>query len=237
MAGSLVTPTAISEDNQVRRIEALETTIRELQSSIPKSVRGIVEQITPGFPVGAVTPYTSLTPPTGWLLADGSAVSRTTYLDLFDVVGTSFGAGDGLTTFNLPDLTGRVPVGRDSGDSSFNGLGETGGAKTHTLTLAELASHAHSTPSHSHSFSGSQSHSHGHTEFFGSITGFASPGSGLTVRGDTDNFPLTTDAATVTISGTTGGAAPTTNNNGGGNAHNNLQPYIALPYIIKHYKF
>ena len=237
MAGSLVTPTAPGEDYIPRELEALKATIRELQSSIPKSVKNIVEQITPGFPVGAVIPYSSSTAPTGWFIADGSAVSRTTYLDLFDLIGTQYGAGNGSTTFNLPNLKGRVPVGYNTGDSDFNVMGETGGAKTHSLTGAENAAHSHTTPSHSHSFSGSQSHSHGHTEFFGSITGFASPGSGLTVRGDTDNFPLTTDAATVTISGTTGGAAPTTNNNGGGNAHNNLQPYIALPYIIKHYKF
>jgi len=237
MAGSLVTPTAPGEDYIPRELEALKATIRELQSSIPKSVKNIVEQITPGFPVGAVIPYSSSTAPTGWFIADGSAVSRTTYLDLFDLIGTQYGGGDGSTTFNLPNLKGRVPVGYNTGDSDFNVMGETGGAKTHSLTGAENGSHSHTTPSHSHSFSGSQSHSHSYTyarlEGMGGIWAVASSGSNM----GNQSIGSTTDSTTVTISGTTGGSAPTTNGSGSGTPHNNLQPYIALPYIIKHYKF
>lgn len=76
------------------------------------------------------------TPPTGWLLCDGSAVSRTTYSTLFALLGTVFGVGDGSTTFNLPSLKGRIPVGKDSSQTEFDTLGETGGAKTHTHTGA-----------------------------------------------------------------------------------------------------
>lgn len=79
----------------------------------------------------------------GFLLCDGSAVSRTTYADLFAVIGTTYGAGDGSTTFNVPNLKGRVPVGRDSGQTEFDTLGETGGAKTHTLLTAEMPAHTH----------------------------------------------------------------------------------------------
>lgn len=83
------------------------------------------------LPIGAIVPYGSTTAPTGWLVCDGSAVSRTTYSELFAVIGTSFGAGDGSTTFNLPNLKGKVPVGYNSSDSDFDSIGETGGSKTH----------------------------------------------------------------------------------------------------------
>lgn len=67
------------------------------------------------MPVGSIMPYGGTTAPDGWLMCDGSAVSRTTYADLFTVVGTAFGEGDGVTTFNLPDLRGRFLRGSDAG--------------------------------------------------------------------------------------------------------------------------
>lgn len=95
------------------------------------------------LPVGAILPYGSLTPPTGYLVCDGSAVSRTEYAGLFSVIGTSFGEGDGTTTFNLPNIDGRGIVGFSSSDNDFNTIGKTGGSKTHTQTVDELASHKH----------------------------------------------------------------------------------------------
>jgi len=71
--------------------------------------------------------------PTGWLECDGSAVSRTTYSDLFDEIGTSFGIGDGSTTFNLPDLQDNVPVGK----SGTKSLGSTGGSASVTPSLTD----------------------------------------------------------------------------------------------------
>lgn len=96
------------------------------------------------FPIGAISEYAGATAPTNWLICDGSAISRTTYADLFNVIGTRYGTGDGSTTFNLPDLRGRVPVGLNSNDTDFNTLGNTGGEKTHTLTVQEMPSHRHS---------------------------------------------------------------------------------------------
>lgn len=81
------------------------------------------------LPIGVILPLSSDTIPEGYLLCDGSEISRTTYSTLFSVIGTTYGVGDGSTTFNLPNLNGRVPVGQDSDDSDFDTLGETGGSK------------------------------------------------------------------------------------------------------------
>jgi microcystin-dependent protein len=89
------------------------------------------------------------TAPSGWMLCNGSAISRTTYADLFAAIGTTYGVGDSSTTFNIPDLRGRVAVGSDSSQTEFDALGETGGAKTVTLVEANLPSHAH-TITHNH---------------------------------------------------------------------------------------
>lgn len=90
------------------------------------------------LPIGAIVPYGSATAPTNWLVCDGSAVSRTTYAELFAVIGTSFGSGDGSTTFNLPNLKGRVAVGQDTNDTDFDTIGETAGWKDITLGEGNL---------------------------------------------------------------------------------------------------
>lgn len=76
-------------------------------------------------------------------MADGTAVSRITYSVLFSLIGSIYGNGDGSTTFNLPNFKGRVPVGLDAGQTEFDTMGETGGAKTHTLTEAQIPAHSH----------------------------------------------------------------------------------------------
>ena len=95
------------------------------------------------LPIGAILPFGGATAPAGTLFADGSAVLRTTYSNLFATIGTAYGAGDGSTTFNLPDMRYRVPVGQDITQTEFDTLGKTGGEKTHTLTVAEMATHVH----------------------------------------------------------------------------------------------
>ena len=196
-------------------------------------------------PAGVLTPFAGSAAPTGWLLCDGSEVSRTTYAGLFTVVGVTYGAGDGVNTFNLPNLRGRVPVGRDAAQSEFDVLGETGGAKTHTLTTSEMPSHAHSVADHDHTI---PDHIHSvpdhlhdivvygsefdHFHLAEEVAGRPEPTDGNTGMAQTElGGPGATDAAGA---GTTdpGGAGPTSTE-GGGSAHNNLQPYIALNYIIK----
>jgi len=88
-------------------------------------------------PVGAIFPYGGTTAPTGYLLCDGSAVSRTTYDDLFGVISTTFGVGDGSTTFNVPDLRGRHAMGKAAA-GTFVTMGSTGGAETDSV-----AAHTH----------------------------------------------------------------------------------------------
>lgn len=150
-------------------------------------------------PAGAIMQYAGSSAPSGWLIADGSAVSRSTYSALFSVIGTTYGAGNGTTTFNLPNLKGKVPVGKDSADTSFDSLGETGGAKTHTLTISEMPSHNHRKA----------------TKYTSGTTNFTDPQSWPRV----DATSVVTDLFT--------------DNTGGGQAHNNLQPYLVLNYIIK----
>jgi microcystin-dependent protein len=74
---------------------------------------GLVPTGQGGMPSGAMVDFAGATAPTGWLLCDGAAVSRTTYAGLFTAIGTAYGAGDGSTTFNVPDLRGRIGVGKD----------------------------------------------------------------------------------------------------------------------------
>lgn len=95
------------------------------------------------LPVGTVFPWFSNDIPTNFLELNGQAVSRTTYSDLFELYGTTYGTGDGSTTFNLPDLSGRVPVGLNVNKEWFDQLGKTGGNEEVTLTIDQIPSHSH----------------------------------------------------------------------------------------------
>lgn len=149
-------------------------------------------------PPGVVVPYAGASAPTDWLLCDGSAVSRATYATLFGIISTTYGVGDGSTTFNLPDLQGNVAVGKDSG--TFSALGDTGGAETHTLSESEMPAHTHGENNDTQA-----AYSGGNTGQKG-ITPSSNTGAGGRIN---------------------------TDSTGGDGAHNNLQPYIVLNYIIK----
>lgn len=95
------------------------------------------------IPIGAILAWPLSVAPTGWLLLDGAEISRTEFAALFTLLGTTYGVGDGSTTFNIPNLKGRVPVGMDDTQTEFDTLGETGGSKTHVLTTAQMPAHTH----------------------------------------------------------------------------------------------
>lgn len=101
-----------------------------------------------GYPVGMIQTGFQvacglLAAPTGYLLCDGSAVSRSTYARLFSAIGTRYGAGNGSTTFNVPNKKGKVSVGVDASQTEFDTVGKNGGSKTHTLTVDEVPAHGH----------------------------------------------------------------------------------------------
>lgn len=189
------------------------------------------------MPVGSVIQTARVSAPGGWLLCQGQLISRTTYAALFNAIGTTYGIGDGSTTFSLPDLRGRVPVGQNA--STFSSLGSTGGAEAVTLTESQIPSHTHTTPNHSHTFSGTTSTGGSHTHtIYGALI---NRGTGAQFRELTESSnPSQNNVASAaagdhshTYSGTTSNASPTTNATGGGQSHTNLQPYIVLNYMIK----
>ena len=179
-------------------------------------------------PPGMVSMFAGLSAPSGWVLCDGSAISRTTYANLFSAIGTTYGSGDGSTTFNVPNLKGKVPIGLDSADSSFDSLGETGGHK-------ETQSHTHSGDAHTHTGTTATegAHTHNYVDYTPDGGAAVNFGSQYTVGGLTF-FTRTTQAGSAhshTFT-TSGASAASTGSFGGGNA-GNLQPYIVLNYIIK----
>lgn len=128
--------------------------------------------VSASVPVGQISLYGGGVAPTGYLLCRGQEADRATYADLFAIVGTSYGVGDGSTTFNLPDLQGAFPVGMDSGITSLNGLGKTGGSMD-----AVVIDHTHSGPSHTHGFSATTDNDT-HTHDIDHDHGSANTGSG-----------------------------------------------------------
>jgi len=111
--------------------------------AVTASFASVAQSVVNGTPPGSVMPFAGSVAPSGWLLCNGAAVSRTTYSNLFAVIGTTYGSGDGITTFNLPDYRGQTLVGTDASQVEFNVIGKTGGEKTHTLTISEMPSHHH----------------------------------------------------------------------------------------------
>lgn len=196
-------------------------------------------------PTGAIIAYYGLLAPDGWLLCDGSAIPGE-YTALIALVGP-----------NTPNLKGKVIVSLSAAESEFNTLGEIGGSKTHTLISAEMPTHGHVQSAHGHT-QNSHNHvqdAHGHTQTGHNHTlpegrdgTLVNPGSFIKAGWSNSSGTATantggTGGATPSIQATTPtnqGATATnqttvaTNQDAGGSgAHNNLQPYIAIPYIIK----
>jgi microcystin-dependent protein len=204
---ALQAPTSVSSNISFTLPEADGTSGQVMQTD----GSGVLSFISiTGIPTGTVNPYAGTTAPSDWLLCYGQAINRTTYSALFSVISTTYGIGDGSTTFNLPDLRGRVVAGQDdmggtsadrltgqSGGVDGDTLGAAGGAEQHQLTIAELANHTHD------------------YNYANSFTSFAQ---GDSTPGNARNASQVSYPTAAT---------------GGDNAHNNVQPTFILNYIIK----
>jgi microcystin-dependent protein len=102
------------------------------------------DKVASGVNTGDLKATAASTAPTGWLICNGAAKSRTTFSDLFTAIGTTYGVGDGSTTFNIPDGVGRVLVGAGTGAGlTPRTRGDEDGEEDHVITLAEMANHGH----------------------------------------------------------------------------------------------
>ncbi len=162
-------------------------------------------EVTSANATGTIVAFAAATAPDGWLLCNGAEVSRATYADLFTLIGTDYGVGNGNTTFNLPDLRGRFALGQDNmgevsadrvTDTEADELGGVGGEETHTLTVDEMPSHTHPLKT-------------------GAIT-----------ETTPETFSRRSDRRGFIDTGLMGSA-------GSDAAHNNMPPYQTVNYVIK----
>lgn len=118
--------------------------LRGLFQKILNMIAGVIQLASP---TGTVAAFAGAAAPSGWLLCNGQAVSRTDYANLYAAIGTTFGPGNNTTTFNLPDLRGRTVIGVGQGVNLSNRLrGDVGGEELHALTIQEMPAHTHSAP-------------------------------------------------------------------------------------------
>lgn len=176
------------------------------QQTIDSRVGYLERNLSVGWLAGDIKETARTTAPDGWLMCDGSVKNRADYPVLFQAIGTTYNTGGETNAqFRLPSRQGRVGVGRDATQTEFDTLGELGGAKTHTLTAAEMPAHTHRLGAYA--------------------SGVEASGYGLAGGGGFGGRPWV-DAPSAPTRTSTEGA-------GGGGAHNNLQPYVVLNYLIK----
>ena len=213
-------------------------------------------------PAGIVSAFAGVTAPAGWLMCYGQAVSRTEYSALFTALSTTYGAGDGSTTFNIPDLRGRAIAGIDNMGgsdagrlSTANTLGTATGTETVTLASTEIPAHSHpntltgtttfASDGHTHAGQGSLGAAIGATggnpSAIGYVAGTASGGPGTStytvigtnVGAQAFNHYTPVYGSTAANSASASVGISNANNTGGGGAHSNMQPTIVLNYIIR----
>ena len=164
-------------------------------------------------PTGVMAVFAGSTPPDGWLECAGAYVSRAAYPALFSAIGTTYGSTT-ADNFRLPDARGRVLVGLDPAQSEFDTLGDSGGDKEVTLTVAQMPSHSHGAVTGAETVEGS----------FGLTDSTTNPAGSAAIRRGTGGSTRTmTDSA----------HSHSIPAQGGGEAHSNLQPYLVVRYMIK----
>jgi len=163
-----------------------------------------------GIPAGTILPFAGNEVPSGFLICAGQAVGRSTFARLFAAIGTTYGAGDGTTSFNLPNLAGRFVAGTDPAEPALSTLGQAGGESKHVLTYSEMPIHSH-----------------------GDITDWEVTEAAFA----NENVGNPGDRLAVSNAGRRSGnryySQLTTSNAGQGAPHNNLPPYVTMHYIIK----
>ena len=206
-------------------------------------------------PAGVIHMFAGSVSPNGWLICDGSNVSRFIYADLFKVIGTTYGVGDNNTTFTLPDMRGRMPIGVGTGAGlTARTLGGTVGQENSSLIEANLPAHAHSfTPagtlntesSHTHGSANAGSHNHTSNN---SLLMYVGSGGGAnlnagtsyqiynlnaTIQNNGDHGHGSTNSNTGHTHTFSGSAGTTGNGNGTASSFTNMPPAIGLNFIIK----
>jgi len=212
---------------------------------------GSNDAVANSAPIGSTVGWPSNTIPDDWLACDGSAVSRTTFSELFEVVGITFGAGDGSTTFNVPDTRGRALIGSGQGALLTNRtIGDTGGAETIALTTAELAAHIHGVTDTGHihgvtdtgHIHATTESPHNHSESSGNFVNDAAGTEYLNTGGDkgttnantaSTSTGLSIDSATTGISVDSATTGISVDSTGSGTAHENMMPFLAMNCIIR----
>ena len=167
---------------------------------------------------GVVQLYAGSTAPSGWLICNGQAVSRITYAALYAVIGTTYGAGDGSTTFNVPNLVNKTVRGSTS-------LGKTGGADTVTLSTTNMPAHTHEVGTLATNNTGAHTHSITTGTRVGGSNAYTNVLRDASTIGSA-NIINSNGAHTHTISGSTASV-------GSGSAVTITNPYVMLHYIIK----
>jgi microcystin-dependent protein len=219
------------------------------------------DTVYPIVPAGTMTQFAGASAPTGYLLCNGDPVSRTTYSRLYTALGGSgspYGQGNGSTTFNVPDLRGRAPVGAGTGAQngasgtgaislgtslSIRARGEWFGGESHSLSESEIPAHNHtatvSDSGHGHTVN--QSNAGGHTSTNVHPSGSNTNGGtfGYYMVNHSNQFGTLGQSAigdhghSVSVNTNTTGVTVSIANKGGGGSHNNVQPSLVVNYIIK----
>ena len=241
-------PTAtdvISEaDDHLRLVKAaIKTTFPNITGAVTATHTALNAATSFEMPSGSIIVFAGSSAPTGFLFCDGSAISRSTYATLFGIISTTYGVGDGSSTFNLPDIRGRVVAGKEAsaslltsavGGLNGNTLGNTGGVQGVTLTSAQsgLPAHNHTLTmdAHTHTFTGTP---HTHTVTNALPVGASGIAGGGTVTGGGVVTTSSTTAGGTNSTVTTTGTIANNSASNASSAHTNVQPTIILNYCIK----